>query len=987
MKALVHPLWASPPAEATDLQKQAHRLMLQTLQRVEKNVEGVLAFPKEAGGKRVLDAAMSASLNPRIAPELRTAALTMLQQRMKKVDPDTPQRVFMLDQDYQNPISIKAGDDLESLREFEKALREYLIAGQTARTRNAPRSAADHALLALGVLEALLVTRLGYCSVPLLGHVAASVGGAPLIAAPWAWVDIKFTYARDPMQLRRVLLDPVALAAWITASEAADQLPKPGAHGKSTKRRAFQTGLANRAFVMLVKAMKSKGHPTAIQSLATLCASKEQYLRVSTMPLLATFAGGDIVSSSLDAGTWLRLIGCERQEEISASAMPAADPAKKGTAEQGVLQPLPNLAPAARPESLAEQALQGDLDEDGLIAQLRDIMRGERPSWRAGFDALIKKLTRDPEKNETAHCVVSWLRHLAFERVNKGSALREGSVRNYRGLLANRLLLHLPPRLRGMDEEELQDAYLEVLESQSSEAQGGRINVALASFHQYVRNKLIPELPKVRLSGYSHGGYVISSRIISEAEFQRGLQLIQQDRLGRTADRLRQQTKAFWILAFRLGMRRREILGLQVRDVGAVLARVRKNMARPLKTANARRVLPLCVLSNEEREVVLGLALGRDGDEFMFFGRKPPSARGLDSHRTVSTVNELLKRLTGDAKLHPHNLRHSMATSFLFGSLGSDLDLASHPYLIPWMKDCFAPAEAMEVAISGELHRKGGRGSALAMTMGHGSEITTYQHYVHCLDLLLFLACTSGTPAAQRSGPGLRAIQTDRAIIAALLGHSPDEIQFRHPAGLVGWIARQRPHQVGPLARKVEAAIGDSSAQPTWPMSLEVLMGVEAADATGSKPELRSEMDAVTAVLDQFNRIAPDHRGLLRSVLQRWKEAQMKNSDWASMKGDAAKSWIKDLRDLGSPIAIDAMRVIRPDGKNRKEKTKVARPLDPKSYRAKRGVFWLRFSDTTSKPDRPTRKTEQSRSRAQPSITWLIAAVLEDTRGQGHLDF
>jgi len=988
MKSLIHSLWTSPPPEATDLQKQAHRLMLQTLQRIEKHVEGVLAFPKDAGGERVMDAAMAASLNPRTAPELRSAALSMLQQRMAKVDAATPQRIFMLDQDHQNPISDKAGDDLEALRAFEAAFHQYLSSKRLRVTGDpSAQSDAGEALLALGVLEAMLVVRLGCCSLPLLGHVAEAVKTRPSVATPWAWVDIKFTYARDPVQLRRIFLDPVSLAAWIVTCEVADKLAKPALHAKSGERRAFQNKLAARAFVKLAKEMASSGCPTSVGSLRRLCELKAQHLRVTSMPLLATFAEGAIVSSSLEIGTWARLIGCGllgAQEDQS--TMVGSDSAGRAFPDGDAEAPLPSDTLEAKPESFAEQTMQGDLEEDGIIAELREIMRGSRQTWRTGFDAMIRKLTRDPEKNETARCVVSWLRYLAFERRNKGRLLSDGSVRNYRGLLANRLLVHLPPRLRGIDEDELQDVYLDVLESQSSEAQGGHINAAFASFHQYVRRELIPDLPRIQLAGNGRGGYAISSRIISEAEFQRGYEMIRRGRLGSASDVLLKQTEAFWILAFRLGMRRREILGLQVRDVDLELVRVRKNQGRVLKTANARRVLPVCVLSDEEAKVVLGLVRDRGGDEFLFFGQKPPSAQDLDSHRAVATVNELLKRLTGDSKLHPHNLRHSTATSFLFGSLGSDLGFKSHPYLMPWMEDCFAHAEAMEAAITGELHRKGGRGSALAMTMGHGSEITTYQHYVHCLDLLLFLACTSGKPELQRSAPSLSSIYRDREIIAALLGCSSNEIRARRAAGLVDWVALRRPSQVVSLAMHAKEA---SKELPTgqWPIALEKLMGIESGDAPGKKPKLRSQIDAAAALLDQFNRVAQDRRELLRSVLQRWAAARMEDSDWASMKSEAAVSWIKDLRELGSPIAIDAMRVTRPDGKNRKQKTKIARPRDPKSYRAKGGIFWLRFSETTPKLNRHHRKTGESRSRAQASITWMIAAVLEATRGQQELGF
>ena len=94
----------------------------------------------------------------------------------------------------------------------------------------------------------------------------------------------------------------------------------------------------------------------------------------------------------------------------------------------------------------------------------------------------------------------------------------------------------------------------------------------------------IPELPHVRLAGIDREGYSISSRIVSEAEFAEGLEQIDHGDIVIESRRLKVQMRAFWVLAFRFGMRRQEILGLQARDIDPELVRVRENEARSLKT-------------------------------------------------------------------------------------------------------------------------------------------------------------------------------------------------------------------------------------------------------------------------------------------------------------------------------------------------------------------------------------------------------------------
>ncbi|MGH8113975.1 MAG: hypothetical protein ACREPS_02810 [Rhodanobacteraceae bacterium] len=105
------------------------------------------------------------------------------------------------------------------------------------------------------------------------------------------------------------------------------------------------------------------------------------------------------------------------------------------------------------------------------------------------------------------------------------------------------------------------------------------------------------------------------------------------------------------------------------------------------------------------------------------------------------------------------------------------------------------------------------------------------------------------------------------------------------------------------------------------------------------------------------------------------------------MKAEAAQLWIKEIRQLGVPIAIDAVHVTRRDGRNHKIKAKPKRPLDPKSCGTRRGTYWLRFSEVRRKLNRHRGKTHQLRSRTQATVTWLVDAVLDCTGGQTSFDF
>lgn len=970
MNAIIDPLWDSPPKDAPELQRQAHRLMMKILMRMRSRVPEVLSAPQICDGARVMDAALAMSLNPKLDPVLRTAALTLLQRRIRTVDPRTPNRVFLPQPSQRCALAPTVGADLADLEGFEQAIEGHLLTerpGSVLRHRTAATPA--DALSRVGLLIALLVTRQGQTSTVLLGRVVQSLGQSPWVGGRWAWVDIRIPEsAKGAVQIRRVYLDPSTLAAWLMAMDGAACLPKPKEGSKAGKVNEFYRRQARDGFKSLIGVMRASGQQTPIDSLNRLCHCQNQRLHVTAMPLIATYARGEVTSSSLELSTWLRLIGFQMPTTPTGGLEESAESAALVGQEAGA------------ESDLAEQLAAGDLDEHGLLVDLRALMQLPRSDWPTAFDALICALKSSGVARQTDVLTVSWLRHLAVDRRNKGKRLADGSLLYYRGLLVNRLINYFPASLLAIDADELTEAYEEVIGSRRSPQQTSRIRAALADFDRYVRSHHVPDLPQVTLPGFDGGSYAISARIISPAEFVRGLRFIGDGSLVMASLTLASQVRAFWILAFRFGLRRSEILGLQARDLDDQWLRIRYNSARSLKTGNAYRLIPIHILDQEERKAVLAPRNEKHGDDCLFFETSCPTRRDFDAHPAIPRINDLLERVTGDSRLHPHNLRHAAPTLILMGCLGADLGLAGHPYAEPWMLDAQAFALKVDQAISGQLHRRAGRGAALGMLEGHGEETTTYEHYVHSLDLLLFFATNSGRfdPVKQKRDALRYPVRQETAQLLAMLGYSPtSRIETGNLPDLLKRIAAYRPEQTWQLepVGKASVPIVEGAGLLAASITLQDLLDVEDAKEWRGWPETQAQRDTVVALLASLDMAYTGDPEQLRFLLQLWVDRQLKNDDWASMKGDEALKFIDGMAVLAPRITLDLLLV-----RSRKGRIKKVPPKSSLAFRIAcltgKGKFWIRLADP--RPKRRTSRTKKgtrSLSISQCTVSWVVRAV------------
>lgn len=232
------------------------------------------------------------------------------------------------------------------------------------------------------------------------------------------------------------------------------------------------------------------------------------------------------------------------------------------------------------------------------------------------------------------------------------------------------------------------------------------------------------------------------ARLISEAEYDRALALAGRVATGRNPAALR----VMLILGFRAGLRPQELLALQPGDFrlgadGLVLI-VKPNHHSKLKTANARRLLPLhLLLSQDEQVEVAKLVRSRQamrgratvGAMLLHEACTPQdvAAKGRDIEKQAEA---LLAAATGDPEARLYDLRHSFA-SFILATLllpeGRDARLASTVG-----PACISKARRDRLAHHLLGPNVQGRSVlyAVSFLMGHASPDWTLVYYLHLLD-------------------------------------------------------------------------------------------------------------------------------------------------------------------------------------------------------------------------------------------------------------
>lgn len=975
---MIHSLWDPPAADSPALLCQSHQLMFRTLNDLRTRLPEILTNPGVYTGEVVMEAAIGRLTNPKIDPALKAGALTRLEQLMRSLDPSTPRRLYLTPADHASPIKMTVGADLAALMALDAALDQSIVdtrPGKILRAGQPPPVDADGALIAVGRLTVMLVVRLGQCDPTVLAQMLGQLveGQKVCTFGKWAWMDVSGSPARH-RQRRRVFFDPTTLAAWLIARAHLPAIHRPAADLKAGQQHRFRLRYLQQAFEAWQSAVVLGGARHQFKKLEHLCSAARQRLHLVSIPILATYACGELVSSSLESSTWIRLIGGDPTPSSAKAESETADPETAAARDDEL--GLEGLDQAAAP-SFAEQLTAGELDQHGLIPALRRTMDKPRSTWPGSLDQIAADLQSEAGLAETAILIVKWLRSLALRR-NKGKLLADGSIRHYRGLIVNRLLVLLPRTLRDIETSKLENAYTAVLDSRTSTGQAGKLAAALASFDRYVRTEAGFNLPRVDIPGFDASGYDVSALIINETEYQRGLSSIRDGDVVLPSEIASQRLLAFWGLAFRCGLRRTEILGLRCRDVREDRLLIDEHEYRTLKTRNAYRLIPSLPIDPDVLQAIKALARGRLGKAFLFFDI-PPQRKDFESAPVIGHVKSLLKRVTGDASVHAHNLRHSTASLTVLGVFADEARINQHPWAEAWMRDAQSTAEAIDKAISGRLHRYGGRANAIAMVLGHGSEQTTFEHYVHVMDVLLFLTCWSGYFDQPANNPDrfLYPMRREAAQLLALLGLAPTtQVETKDPEAIMRRLNRLASGAFVQISCTALAALptGDTidvaagTSKPTIPRVQALLAASSTSDR--GRPTEQAEFDTANMLLRKIGVAHQRAPQKLIDILNCWLSQQIANDDWASMAPTGAKAWFQQCDRLMPDVRIEA-RMVSKDAMRRTVKGPIFELTDEAKI-GPVGRCWVRLADDRAKINRRASKTGVGRSRSQATITWVL---------------
>ena len=450
--------------------------------------------------------------------------------------------------------------------------------------------------------------------------------------------------------------------------------------------------------------------------------------------------------------------------------------------------------------ALVDDPVSRPIDEDPFLVGLRNATQPHEGRQRVV--ERLKQLRDTTPEGSTREVLVRWMHYLVEQARNKGKPLELATVHGYRAAIATRLVGILPEYLSDVSAEDLGDLLDEVVESATSPTLRHRLCELIRRFNAFRIREGIAVDGRIELPTRDGGECDVSARYITEQQYESALLHLHEGKDSTAA----LEARVFLILAYRFGLRRSEILGLTLGDVRRGDPDhdlvVRPNALRDLKTSNAVRRLPLALLSDTERREVHALRDVRcdaakgpgspnlSRHQYVFFHELTPAKWLLAAHPAPRTVLAALRFATGDEGLHVHHLRHSFATRLALGALISSCTKSAQQGLPNFMRAMPSQAKMFHALCRARRDPMARRFTTVSVAMGHGSDATTFQHYVHGLDAVLHAVMRAALPKPRKPKQGdaqpVDPAAAEARLICILLHRSADT---RPPEGrLHAWL-------------------------------------------------------------------------------------------------------------------------------------------------------------------------------------------------------
>jgi integrase len=475
---------------------------------------------------------------------------------------------------------------------------------------------------------------------------------------------------------------------------------------------------------------------------------KELQLGVRTMmqtlipPYLVNYAVDRYSSTSLSATVWARFVDNQ--------ALPELDE------ERAILD-------ASSPDTVEEQT-SDHTAEEMTPAQFRELVS----VIRKGDKELNMRVKRWRESQffelRSVDCISEWVVDWLLVKGKHGNnSLRWRRIYELLRTMGSRLVGSIGDEdPTCLETGALIELYGTILDEIDSTSDRNTAALGLSSWHRF----LVWRYQVDNLEGegvFSVSGTVtaqVDANLLSPTQFRAMQSWLQSEALIRQSDPLiAQSLPLIPALGFFLGMRRSEVIGLQVRDVvgdQTLYVHVRPNGIRSLKSKNSERMIPASLLMPEDQQQALlhWVRARRDGsgEDGYLFPFLLSNGKIVDNDRRIGWMREALEKVTNDPEVRFHHLRHSFANWMLIRFACHELKMTGQElpkWFLPNREDresLLKPVQTIREELLGKAVTNRRSLMQISGLMGHLSSVTTLNSYVHLLDLLLSIYIRRLTP-------------------------------------------------------------------------------------------------------------------------------------------------------------------------------------------------------------------------------------------------
>jgi len=449
-------------------------------------------------------------------------------------------------------------------------------------------------------------------------------------------------------------------------------------------------------------------------------------------------------------------------------------------------------------------------DQTMLFKQLMNCFPRQRPGKQHNYrikKSLIAFYSNN--KNELSPLLVyliAWgydlltnYEHKDLIRGRKKRRLHTNTVHDYLTIIGKKLISVAGELdFEEMEIDELEEVYLASKELCLTSKSQNKFGQCIFQFHQFlVSNYQVLQIDFSDIIEYrTVDEATVSANLISLHEFDKILVNLVPNGYD-NASRTNKMQYLMFVLAFRCGLRRTELLKLRIVDTHCLTdptLLIQANQYAGLKSIKAKRIIPLAtLLPPQELKNLLTWRKQRYHEDQKNISNKNLLFCEIGSNdkmlpdNILTSIKEEMWHVTGDHTLKLRHLRHSFAT-WLTVKLTMDYDdktKSDYRFLDHPDFDC-ASCQKIRTSLLGSNNCKRKALYAVANLCGHATPDITTLHYVHVLDWMLGIELSN-----KRNQPIL-----DAKTIASLTGKTQNQIYYRFKIAQVWQLSNFLPNDI-----------------------------------------------------------------------------------------------------------------------------------------------------------------------------------------------